>query len=727
MKNVHKIIFVCIVALVILAPALLRAKDTLVHSAAELSAALKSTQPGDTLTLANGVWLDQHLVFRTDGTETDTVLLRAETPGHVILTGTSTLRIAGNYLKVDGLRFVGGTSYSGAVIEFRSGGVWSSHSRLTNCAVVNYNPDSKTQEYKWVSLYGFHNRVDHCYFAGKTHLGATLVVWLSNQPNYHRIDHNHFGPRPPLGMNGGETIRIGTSDWSMYDSFTLVEWNYFEHCNGEIEIISSKSGGNLYRYNTFFECEGTLTLRHGNHNTVEGNFFFGNGNYRSGGVRIIGEDHKVFNNYFSGLNGDGYRSAVSLVNGVPNSPPNRYFQVKRAVVAFNTLVNCRRPFEIGAGKSDEQSLPPEDCVIANNVVQGGSPVVHFTDQPVNLRWEGNIFWGGSLGISPVEGIRWENPGLSLAADGLWRPGSTSPALDAAAGDYPFVTEDMDGQPRTGVKDVGADELSTAPVVRHPVGPQDTGPWWMKQAVPYFVAVRVSGKGAVQLSPPGGLYTAGTEVTAVARPDSGWRFVRWEGDLSSQEDTLAFTVSKDLFLTAVFEQALPERFTLQVYVFSSGGHVELSPAGGSYSPGTEVQLTAVADPGWRFVSWGGDLNGSQNPAVLVMDGNKTVFATFEQVSGVAENGKPPGTFQLLPNWPNPFRDRTVLEFSLPRAGRVRLVLYNLRGRQVAALLEKDFSAGWHRLAVGHASLPAGVYLCVLQAGHFRGVQKWIVLR
>lgn len=159
------------------------------------------------------------------------------------------------------------------MIEFReNSGNLARHCRLTNTAIEDYNPVSINTDYKWVSLYGDSNRVDHCYFRNKRHSGTTLVVWLNGIPNYHRVDHNYFAYRPPLGFNGGETIRIGTSEWSLTDSYTLVEYNYFEQCNGENEIISNKSGENTFRYNTFFDCYGTLTLRHGNRAKVYGNF-----------------------------------------------------------------------------------------------------------------------------------------------------------------------------------------------------------------------------------------------------------------------------------------------------------------------------------------------------------------------------------------------------------------------------------------------------------------------
>ena len=450
-----------------------------VSNASEISGALKNIQPGDTLLMKDGVWNDQYIIFQADGTSENPIYLKAENPGKVILTGTSRLRIAGSYLTADGLYFKDGYSNSGAVVEFRNGSKEANYCRLTNSAIVDYNPQSKSIDYKWISLYGSHNRVDHCYLKGKNNSGTTLVVWLTNHPNYHLIDHNYFAHRPELGENGAESIRVGTSDWSQYDSYTTVEYNYFEACDGEIEIISNKSCHNVYRYNTFYKCAGTLTLRHGNNCTVEGNYFDGGYKSNSGGIRIIGENHLVFNNYLTELTGSGYRSAISMVNGVPNSPLNRYFQVKNAVVAFNTLINNQNSFTIGAGKSSEQSLPPKNCTIANNLVETKySPIITYDDSPDSLKWEGNIFYGASLGIKNPGGIKNIDPKLNAEIDSLWRLSKNSPAIDSAVGDFPNISSDFDGQKRDSLKDIGADEYSNDPITHVPVGPTDAGPDWI---------------------------------------------------------------------------------------------------------------------------------------------------------------------------------------------------------------------------------------------------------
>ena len=478
----RKYIVKCVLYL-LLAPSVAHAQmERLASTPQELSDAIASSGPGDTVVMANGTWTDVVIEFFNEGVEGDTITLRAETPGQVILTGSSRLEIGGSYLKVDGLWFDQGSLRSGHIIEFRrSSSRLSSHSRLTNCTITDYNPPSYLTEYKWVSIYGSHNRVDHCHFAGKTHDGATVVVWLRDPPNddpvWHRIDQNYFGHRPELPKNGGESLRIGTSSRSMQDANVIVEHNLFEECDGEIEIISNKSGNNVFRHNTFRRSSGTLTLRHGNEASVYGNYFLGEGKSRSGGVRIIGERHRVYNNYFQDLEGTGYRAAVSIVNGIPNSPLNRYFQVKDAVIAFNTFVNVEETFVMGAGRSSSQSLAPDGLQIVNNlVVTRNGPIVEYEDTPTNVSYTSNVFYGADLGIEEVDGILVADPELRAEQD-LWVLSNTSVAVGTATS-MDFVSDDIDGQKRDGEPDIGADEISLAPILYRPLTSQDVGPSYL---------------------------------------------------------------------------------------------------------------------------------------------------------------------------------------------------------------------------------------------------------
>jgi len=71
-----------------------------------------------------------------------------------------------------------------------------------------------------------------------------------------------------------------------------------------------------------------------------------------------------------------------------------------------------------------------------------------------------------------------------------------------------------------------------------------------------------------------------------------------------------------------------QYTLTVTVDGSGSVTKV-PDQATYSPGTQVQLTANAIAGWTFDHWSGNLTGSQNPDTILMDGNKSVTAHFTQ--------------------------------------------------------------------------------------------------
>ncbi|MBL9209363.1 MAG: polysaccharide lyase 6 family protein, partial [Opitutaceae bacterium] len=218
-------------------------------AAGDLAALTNRFEPGDVVLLPNATWTDTTLTFRGKGTPEKPITLRATEPGRFILAGKSSLIIDGEWLVVEGLTLkdAGIAEADGITLKGR-------HNRLTASVV-----DGNTHKHA-VRLFGTRHRVDHCYLAGKTSEGPTLQIEVdAKEPNYHQIDSNHFGYRPPLGRNGGETMRIGYSHQSMSNSRTTVERNLFEQCDGEIEIISSKSGENVYRGNTFRACAGMLT------------------------------------------------------------------------------------------------------------------------------------------------------------------------------------------------------------------------------------------------------------------------------------------------------------------------------------------------------------------------------------------------------------------------------------------------------------------------------------
>lgn len=382
------------IALLLLAVASMRveAAEILVGTPAEYDAAVAGLQPGDSVVLADGEWRDFQIVFSGKGTAASPIRLTAQTAGKVIISGQSNLRLAGEYLQVSNLVFRNGYSPTGEVLAFRvSPKERARHSRITQVVVDRFNQPDRSRSDHWVAMYDSHNRFDHNQLIGKNNVGATMVVVrdpVQGLDNRHRIDHNWFGPRPNLGSNGGETLRIGTSKDAASDSNSLVENNWFEGCDGEVEVVSNKSGGNTYRGNVFKQSRGALVLRHGDGNLVENNVFFGDGKPDTGGIRVINRRQTVRNNYLEGLAGDGYSSALSVMYGVPDSPPHRYVQVERARIERNTFVGIRQVL-FGAGKDDERSAAPIDSVFARNLIVDEADPVRVLGDLSGLVFSGN--------------------------------------------------------------------------------------------------------------------------------------------------------------------------------------------------------------------------------------------------------------------------------------------------------------------------------------------------
>lgn len=433
---------------------------------------------GDTIVMRNGIWTNQSISLKGNGTEEQPVVLIAETEGLVILNGNSSLAFSGKHIEINGLYFKEGTLSSASVVEFRtSSSQFAENSRLTNCCIENYNPSLNTLDNKWVSLYGKNNLVDHCSFINKNNSGTLLVVWLtSGVTANHIISDNYFGYRNSnldasgSELNGQEIIRIGDSSTSMTTAACTVKNNFFEHCNGEIEVISNKSCGNIYMNNLFLECKGMLTLRHGNNCTVEGNYFFGNGISDTGGVRIIGENHKVFNNYFEKLKGTNYRSGICMVRGKQNSALNEYFQVKNALVAFNTFVNCSQAFSINYNSSSSLTLPPIGSVIANNHVYNTSSsntnvnISTVNQATMDLFWKNNLMNQGkytNFSYTSEQVITAKNADMFIVQTpiNIYEPSTNSELAAYSVEDYPEIKSDIRGRERENIKIPGASEIS----------------------------------------------------------------------------------------------------------------------------------------------------------------------------------------------------------------------------------------------------------------------------
>ena len=470
-----------------------------VSNATELNDAIANASAGDNIILTNGVWTDVQINFTGKGTKAKPISLRAETPGKVFMEGKSCLKLAGEYLNVDGLYFQNGYTPTDVVIEFRiNKNSLASHCKVTNCVIENYNQPHRDKGDLWVEFYGRHNTLDHCYLAGKSNQGPTVRVDIKgNQSinNYHQITNNYFGPRPRKGGAKAETIQLGSSFTSMSPSYTTVANNLFERCNGEVEVISSKTNFNVFSNNVFYKSEGSLVTRHGNYCRVDGNYFIGDGNENVGGVRLINTGHWVVNNYFYNLKGKQFRSPLAIMNGIPKSPLNRYNQVTDVVVAHNTYINCEEPWHFGVGTnisqkdvlplSEIRSARPIRTLVANNIIynkKGDTQPIIAHDKIDGITFKSNLTNNKNAGFEKVEGLENANMETSEIAENIFVINNL-PEVETYNGfDFETIEKDLFGNVRKTDNSIGAvaGDLAKDPMI---LDKKKYGPKWFSNEMP----------------------------------------------------------------------------------------------------------------------------------------------------------------------------------------------------------------------------------------------------
>ena len=290
---------------------------------------------------------------------------------------------------------------------------------------------------------------------------------------------------------------------SLSSGFTIVEHNLFEDCDGDPEIVSVKSCDNIIRHNTFSKSYGTLSLRHGNRNKVEANYFFGaekpigispaGSDLYTGGIRIYGTDHIIINNYMEGLNGTRWDAPITLTMGDAidgqSSNLSKHFRAERVTIAFNTLVNNSHGIEIGYDNNDSYNKDLKDITIANNLITGSENslvdlVDMDNDQGDEITWINNLMYttgnastlaGASITSFDNSEVINENPNLEYDTSlQIWRATGATPLYENTL-DIDLNNMDVDGQERPALSNPGADHYLVESIRYKPLTPDDVGP------------------------------------------------------------------------------------------------------------------------------------------------------------------------------------------------------------------------------------------------------------
>jgi parallel beta-helix repeat protein len=257
-------------------------------------AALKKASPGDTVFISAGTFRNWEATIKVSGAENNPVVIsgsnKAQTVFSDTITGNPFFRIKGEHIELTNIEF-SNISFRIPIVVLDS----CSNSSIRNCTFKNNSAMKQYNHMVSVSGNGSKNKIFDCTFdniangqlvsvrIGETYPVKTLIA----QNLFINIPPNKFG-------NGAESVQVGQDavNFGTSKSEVMVENNRFIRCNGEAEVISNKSSGNIYRNNRFENCKGAIVMRGGHECEIYGNEFQGG----SIGIRLSGTRHHVHDN-----------------------------------------------------------------------------------------------------------------------------------------------------------------------------------------------------------------------------------------------------------------------------------------------------------------------------------------------------------------------------------------------------------------------------------------------
>jgi len=358
-----------------------------------------SAQPGDVLTLPDGLYVDLgKLLLEADGRKDRPITLRAAHPGKVVFSGQSSLKVTGDYWILEGLLFDEAV-YDGSVFDAILMVQGAQGVRVTQCAFLSCgSPDVKYVAMMQWNQGANDGRVDHCTFVDSLSMNLQIRVGPEDHDSAKRlrIDHNHFRDIRRRHINGGEAVQIGGNmmKWGRLEANAVVEDNLFERADGDDEVISNKSSGNIIRNNTFLGNGGAVWLRGGENCVVENNLF------RKGSMGLVtyGRGHHIRGNFFQQTHSYGiltqYGSDWQHVEHAGRS----FEALSDSVIEGNVFLDpVRRGLVYGAHNQERPNrehlvVPPQNNRVQNNVFVGESELLLMAQGYGDTLFEGNGYF-----------------------------------------------------------------------------------------------------------------------------------------------------------------------------------------------------------------------------------------------------------------------------------------------------------------------------------------------
>lgn len=309
--------------------------------------AISNAQAGQVIELADGTYSGS-FTLNADGTEADPIIIRSANPQGARFTGGATFEVRGRFVYLEGFDF---DDYQIHIND-------TDNCRVTRC-LFRDNDISRP-------LFSEHShecRYDHNEFTNLDKRNLSVRGQESGGLHTARdclIDWNYFHDSDQNVVNTTEPLQlINAVHDNGTDMGALAEFNLFENTINDGEVVSIKSSGNIFQFNTLLNCGNqTITCRHGNDNIVQGNTL-----NNSGRIRVFDVGHQILGNELKNHAG---QNEIRVHAGNKSS-----HEVADDCVVVGNICD-----EIDIGHTAEGSIDVHGC----HVVDNGNAVVNLLEE-----------------------------------------------------------------------------------------------------------------------------------------------------------------------------------------------------------------------------------------------------------------------------------------------------------------------------------------------------------
>ena len=410
-----------------------------------------------------------------------------------------------------------------------------------------------------------------------------------------------------------------------------------------------------------------------------------------------GETYTIYGNRGAALTKDNYKTAEVIAKGVLED-------VQSATHMLYSPLSNRWSDYFYAVTSTDGSQNESDPVFTTSATSNmamGIPVISMT-KPSGFKVDGDVSEWKSSGITPFK--------MSVSSNsynptkGVVSTGTVSDDADASLDMWMAID---------------ADSIYFAADITDDVFYVGTGAWYQEDAMELFLGL-YDRRGAKTGSPSrtkasklpnykiaimgDSVFVELGKNTSIE--DSTWLNFINTGVNSSPDAVIEFAVSLK-GLAAINEN--------EIFVPVKGMRIPFEPVwhdnDGAGHEGNLAMSNMNKDNAWQTTNiWSETYLGNYDGKFLSAEGD--IVAT---------------EFDLKANYPNPFNPTTTIEYSIGAAGPVKLMVYDLLGREMVRLVDDYKSIGTYKAVWNAASMPSGVYFYRIEAGDFVKTQKMILMK